>query len=74
MFEQYEHHGTAVWVQSALKGKHREHCLCHAPCQHFKPNTRWNCPMAQENYMMCVRNNMVLPVWECPDFLPINEC
>ena len=33
--ERYEHHGTDVAVQSELKGKHREHCLCYQDCDRF---------------------------------------
>lgn len=47
---QYEHHGTVVNVQEHLKGRHREHCLCHLECKFFKPNTPENCPLAQANY------------------------
>ena len=27
--ERYVHHGTKVAVQTELKGKHRDHCLCY---------------------------------------------
>jgi hypothetical protein len=67
-FEQYEHHGVMVWVNSELKGKHREHCLCYQ-CLNFNPGTpEDNCPIANANYALCVLENMVLPVWECPKF------
>ena len=69
MFELYEHHGSMVWVRSSLKGKHREHCLCHS-CSRFHPDDQdANCSLANENFAMCVRNDMVLPVWECPKFI-----
>jgi hypothetical protein len=67
-FEQYEHHGVAVWVRKDLKGKHREHCLCFS-CANFKPGTpEGNCPKANLNYAVCIAEGMTLPVYECPDF------
>jgi len=63
----YIHHGTWVWVREDLKGKHREHCLCHS-CKYFQLNTHWNCPIAQANYENCVKYSIVTPVWECPNF------
>jgi len=68
MVEKYDHHGTTVSVQSHLKGKHREHCLCFLGCAHFKPNASDNCPLAQELFEYDVRNNMTTPVWECPKY------
>lgn len=69
MFEKYEHHGACVWVQSELKGKHREHCLCWK-CEKLKPGANDNCPIAQELYRNCVKFSLVTPVYECPEFLP----
>ena len=67
-FVYYEHHGTGVWVNRELKGKHREHCLCFS-CDKFKPGTpEGNCPIANLNYAVCLAHNMVLPVYECPEF------
>ena len=66
--EQYEHHGTKVTVNSELKGKHAEHCLCYANCKYFKPNTKDNCELAQELYEYDVKHGMVTPVWECPKY------
>ncbi len=67
-FEQYEHHGKMVWVNKALKGKHRDHCLCFSCCK-FNPGTpEGNCPLANLNYAVCIQCDMVLPVYECPSF------
>jgi hypothetical protein len=66
----YDHHGVDVWVQKTLKGTHREHCLCFAPCMRFKPNTDDNCNIAQSNLELCKKHNIVTPVFECPKFLP----
>ena len=38
MIERYKHHGANVAVNSELKGKHSEHCLCHEPCPDFPEN------------------------------------
>lgn len=65
--EQYNHHGADVWVRSALKGLHREHCLCFA-CSKLKIGSPDNCQVAQKLYKLCVEHNLVTPVWECPSF------
>lgn len=68
MFEQYEHHGNLVWVDSVYKGMHREYCLCYQ-CKKFTPDNRaTNCPIANAVYKNCVERHVVTPVWECPDF------
>ena len=67
--EQYEHHGATVSVQSELKGKHREHCLCYQGCAKFKPGTADNCHIAKALYANCVALNVVTPVWECPEYV-----
>ena len=66
-FMKYEHHGEVVWVDADLKGKHTEHCLCFS-CEKFKPDTPENCPIAEQNYQMCVQHSLVTPVYECPKF------
>ena len=68
VFEEYVHHGSEeVSVMQELKGKHKDFCLCYS-CDKFKPDTPENCPVAQEVYTLCVQENLVLPVWECPAF------
>ena len=64
----YEHHGTTVFVDERLKGRHREHCLCFR-CENFKPGTPDNCPKAQRLYQLCVEENMTTPVFECPVYI-----
>jgi hypothetical protein len=66
-FIQYEHHGAEVFVRAEDQGKHRLHCLCFR-CNRFKPGAEDNCPLAQALYQLCVQNDMVTPVWECPAF------
>ena len=68
MIEKYEHHGVEVLVDSELKGKHREHCLCYQSCVNFKPGTPENCPIAQATYENCVKFGTTTPVYECPKF------
>lgn len=68
-FVQYGHFGVKVWVRSDLKGKHREHCLCFQ-CDRLKIDEKEpNCEIADENYAFCVKHHLVLPVWECPEFV-----
>jgi hypothetical protein len=58
-----------VYVKKKLKGRHKNSCLCYAPCAKFKPGDwKANCQIAQEVYELCVRESLVLPVWECPEF------
>jgi len=67
-FESYVHHGKPVYVNKKLKGKHKEHCLCFS-CDKFNPGMpEENCPIANLNYAVCLAHNLVLPVWECPEF------
>lgn len=67
MIVEYEHHGAKVFVDESLKGTHREHCLCFK-CGNFHPGTPENCKKAQRLYQLCVDENMVTPVFECPSF------
>jgi len=71
--EHYEHYGREVAVRSDLRGKHREFCLCWQ-CGFFHPEDReLNCPIANLVYAVCMRENLVLPVWECPLFINIKK-
>lgn len=70
-FIQYEHYGSMNWVRKDLKGKHRDNCLCYS-CEKFKPNPEGaneNCVMANIFYNLCVAFDVVLPVWECKEFV-----
>lgn len=69
MIEKYEHHGTTVSVDSGLRGKHRDHCLCHK-CGRFFPGEERNCPIARAVFGNCVEFGIVTPVYECPEFVP----
>lgn len=65
----YKHHDATVAVKTVLEGDHRDYCLCWYPCARFHPDNMDNqCPRAYELYQFCRLNNMVTPVWECPDF------
>ena len=72
-FEQYEHHNALVWVRKDLRGKHTDNCLCFS-CASFNPGPpETNCPKANLNYAVCLAFDMVLPVYECPDFIPSDD-
>jgi hypothetical protein len=59
-----------VAVREVIKGDHRDFCLCWYPCARFHPDNMDNqCPRAYELYQFCKLNDMVTPVWECPDFV-----
>jgi len=67
-YVKYDHHGWQVYVDSELKGYHREHCLCYK-CSKFKPEDReGNCKIANMLYSLCVLAGITTPVWECPEF------
>ena len=67
---QYEHHGKKVWVMQKNKGKHRDSCLCYQ-CKFLNlKDPIKNCQVAKIVYSMCESFNMVLPVWECPQYKP----
>ncbi len=71
--EHYVHHGKYVAVDSALKGKHREHCLCYK-CVRFVPSDPVrNCHIAQELFEKCVQYDLVTPVYECPIFREVPD-
>ena len=38
--ERYRHHENLVFVQTPLRGKHRNHCLCFQNCQAFDANKK----------------------------------
>lgn len=67
LFECYNHHGKSVWVRTALRGRHRDHCLCFS-CKQFLPASDKNCPIAQAVYQACIDHHVVTPVWECHKF------
>ena len=68
MIERYTHHGYDVAVQSHLRGRHREHCLCYQNCANFKPGTAEHCHIAQATYENCVKHGLTTPVFECPAY------
>lgn len=71
MYEEYLHHEKKVIVRTDLKGKHREYCLCYE-CKNFMPDDYdKNCSIANLVFSVCVLNNIVTPVWECPNFLAL---
>lgn len=70
----YIHHGDEVVVMEHDKGLHHEHCLCWNECKFFKPDSPLeNCNIAEEVYMICIKHNLTLPVWECPYYVPIEQ-
>lgn len=65
----YFHHGRRVVVREDLKEFHRDFCMCF-DCGLFCPENREaNCLKANRLYKLCVSENMVTPVFECPDFV-----
>lgn len=57
-----------VWVKEDLCGKHREYCLCFSCKKLNITDPEKNCSRASLVYALCRMANMVIPVWECPDF------
>jgi hypothetical protein len=71
IIDRYYHHGHYVAVDSALKGKHREHCLCFR-CPRFKPDAPENCDVAELLFRIDVLFGLVTPVWECAKY-PVQD-
>jgi hypothetical protein len=64
----YTHNGRDVFVDEALKGRHRDHCLCYQ-CAKFHPNdSERNCRIANALYELCVNQHLTAPVYECAIF------
>lgn len=72
----YLHHDEYVFVDEELKGKHREHCLCHICGKFYIEDRDKNCKRANLLYAFCVAFGMTTPVFECPRFvskIPVDE-
>jgi hypothetical protein len=68
MFEKYNHHAREVWVNSELKGKHKEYCLCW-DCIKLNPDDReLNCTIANLLFAVDCAVGITTPVFECPEF------
>lgn len=65
---EYEHHGGVVSVREDLKGRHWAHCLC-SRCAIFKKGDENPCEISRSAFAVCVKYNVTLPMWECPDFV-----
>ena len=64
----YIHHDQNMAVDSELKGKHKEHCLCYR-CLYFWPEIpQKSCSVANILHNLNVTCGLVTPVWECTDF------
>ena len=73
MIEKYLHHDNVVFVDSDLKGKHREHCLCFK-CEKFNPGLpERNCPIANLIYAVCIAEGVTTPVYECPEWSEVGR-
>jgi len=66
----YFHHDCEVSTFVEMKGRHREFCLCHNFCKHFKPGEPDNCEIAEKNFALCVEHCVTTPVIECPMYEP----
>lgn len=71
MIEKYMHHGKEVSVDSELKGKHREHCLCFKCAYLNLEDHAKNCKIANLLYAVCCECGITTPVYECPCFKEI---
>lgn len=68
MIKTYTHHGKEVKADEKLFGKHREYCLCHKCDKLNLEDKSASCPIANLVFSVCVTQNVVLPVWECPSY------
>lgn len=69
VFIKYKHHENDVWTRWDLLVKsYRKNCLCF-DCELLNMEERKkNCPIANQVFDLCVKEHLVLPVWECPKF------
>jgi hypothetical protein len=69
MYQQYEKGRTKVWVRENLKGRQKEFCMCW-DCAAFRPEADdRGCPIIKDVLDLAARKTIVLPVWECPEFI-----
>lgn len=73
MLIKYKHHDKVMVVQSDLKGKHKEHCLCYMGCLRFLPGSQYNCEIAEKIFQLNVEQGVTTPVWECAFFESSNS-
>ena len=67
-FIKYKPHNEEVWVRGDLKGKYIDYCLCFK-CKKLIPEDRdKNCPMANKLDSICIVNDLVIALFECPIF------
>lgn len=64
----YIHHGKEVTAIDSVFQKHKVICLCWNECKYFKPNSPDNCEIAQANYELDVKFNLITPVIECAKY------
>ena len=72
MIEKHEHYGNAVWFQSHLKGKHREHSLCFQGCLNFQPGPVGQCKIVVAVNENSLRFGISTPIYACPKFATLN--
>lgn len=69
MYEKRE----GVWVRSDLKNRQKEFCMCW-DCKKFCPQEiNKGCAIVMKVLELASQNKIVLPIWECPDFLDKNR-
>jgi len=67
-YVKYLHHGRRVWTKAALRGKHRQYCLCYS-CTRLNTEDRVkNCHIASDLFALCKKHCLTTPVFECPLF------
>lgn len=67
--EWYNHYDRWVAVDTELKGKHVDYCLCYR-CTKFLPTAHRedNCRIANVLFAVCCAFNTVTAMWECSEF------
>ena len=59
------HYKRKVYRVDSFDGKHKDICICHYECKHFKPNsTGDNCAIAQMSFELSKMTGIVL-VYSC---------
>ncbi len=65
---QETHYDRVVWVSPIIEAIRREECLCWN-CSKLTPGNReTNCHIANKLYVICVEEDVAIPVTRCPLF------
>ncbi len=69
MYSQKEKNGSMIWVREDLFNRQKEFCMCW-DCSKFAPERDdKGCPIIRQVLALAAEKKIVLPVWECAEFI-----